>query len=107
MSKSVEVSELSEGAFARLVEIKFSKRPFAGHFMAISICHFKNCGIILRIAILTLEGTRLCRLKLSGARIETLEFPRVIFLRKYTFWVPKSIDSGQSVDPESKLKDRF
>ena len=30
-SKSVEVSELSEGAFARVVEIKFSIRPFAGH----------------------------------------------------------------------------
>ena len=29
MSKSVEVPELSEGAFARLVEIEFSKRPFA------------------------------------------------------------------------------
>ena len=32
MSKSVEVSELSEGAFARLAEIKFANRLFAGHF---------------------------------------------------------------------------
>ena len=31
-SKSVEVSELSEGAFARVVEINFSEFPFAGHF---------------------------------------------------------------------------
>ena len=31
-SKSVEVSELSEGAFARVVEINVSECPFAGHF---------------------------------------------------------------------------
>ena len=38
-----------------------------------------------------------------GARIEALKFPRVIFLRKHPFWAPESIDSGKSVDPESKL----
>jgi hypothetical protein len=43
------------------------------------------------------------RLKLLGARIEALEFPRVIFLRIDPFWAPESIDSGKSVDPESKL----
>ena len=50
-----------------------------------------------------LEGTRKLRLKLLGARIEALEFPRVIFLRIDPFWAPESIDSGKSVDPESKL----
>ena len=32
MSKSVEVNELLEGAFTRLVEINFSKCLFASHF---------------------------------------------------------------------------
>jgi hypothetical protein len=57
----------------------------------------------LLVVFSALEGIRKLRLKLLGARIEALEFPRVIFLRIDPFWAPESIDSGKSVDPESKL----
>ena len=50
-----------------------------------------------------IEGACKHRLELFGARTGTLEFPRVIFLRKLSFWAPESADSGQSADPESEL----
>jgi len=49
------------------------------------------------------EGIWKFRLELFGARTGTLEFPRVILLRKLSFWAPESADSGKSADPESEL----
>ena len=51
----------------------------------------------------TVEGICKHRLELLGARTRTLEFPRVILLRKLSFWAPESADSGKSADPESEL----